>query len=147
MSLSSTGQPGSYGANGESPRNQSPERLYRHSRTHSADPSEVVAGTSSANTKRRSHSVSAVRHHNYGAYNSALDTQRELDDVAAALRLRTINIYVSLSELRSFLQLNRTGFTKALKNLTRLSIPLSKKSILLIFFQRPMCLAQPPNPI
>ncbi|EFQ99945.1 inorganic phosphate transporter PHO87 [Nannizzia gypsea CBS 118893] len=36
-------------------------------------------------------------------------------DVGVSLKKRTIGIYVSLCELKSFIQLNRTGFSKALK--------------------------------
>lgn len=114
-SFSSVGRSGSFGANTEGIRAQSPERLYRHSRTYSVDENDIGAAAPAGTTKRRSLSVSAVRNKSFSTYSSVHDTQRNLDDSATAIRLRTINIYVSLSELRSFLQLNRTGFSKALK--------------------------------
>ena len=50
------------------------------------------------------------------SYDDASDqTMSVLFDVGINLKKRTISHYVSLCELKSFIQLNRTGFTKALK--------------------------------
>ena len=42
------------------------------------------------------------------------------DDSTIALKKRTIGVYVSLCELRSFIQLNKTGFAKALKKFDKI---------------------------
>lgn len=51
----------------------------------------------------------------FAEFEADLEAQSSHEDTVTALRLRATNIYVSLCELRSFLQLNRTGFSKALK--------------------------------
>ncbi|KAI9760013.1 MAG: Vacuolar morphogenesis protein 6 [Chaenotheca gracillima] len=43
-----------------------------------------------------------------------------LFDSAITLKKRTISLYVSLCELKSFIQLNKTGFTKALKKFDKI---------------------------
>lgn len=104
--------------NVETPRAQSPERLYRHSRIHSIDDSELSglgAHDTASFNKRRSHSVSTIQRRRDSMSNLLPETQNPFENTLTALRLRTTNLYVSLSELRSFLQLNRTGFSKALK--------------------------------
>lgn len=45
----------------------------------------------------------------------SFELQREFDESITALCMRIINSYISLSKLRSFIQPNRTDFSKALK--------------------------------
>ncbi|KAK9451072.1 SPX domain-containing protein [Limtongia smithiae] len=44
----------------------------------------------------------------------------EVTDMKITLKKRAVSLYVALSELRSYVQLNRTGFAKALKKYTKL---------------------------
>lgn len=119
--------PHSYAASIEGSRPPSPVRLFRHSRTHSIDDSELPGrGTGSvrgraqsefvpsSGSHRRSRSVSSL-HRRSSSVGGLFGAQSLLDETFIALRMRTTNLYVSLSELRSFIQLNRTGFSKALK--------------------------------
>lgn len=135
-----TGSPGtfsgSYNVNTVSSidgsRAASPVRLFRHSRTHSVDDSELQPRTSTRRNnstspsstsparKRRSMSVSAGSHSRsfsvfgFGPSDGATSWDF-LDDTLVSLKIRTTNLFVSLSELKSYVQLNQTGFSKALK--------------------------------
>lgn len=117
-------------------RATSPVRAYRshhHSRTHSVDetdftsrvrlPSNSSSSVSPGN--RRSLSVSTgagnrtgSRQRSFSVFgfgNSLPDAPHWPDDTAISLKIRATNLFVSLSELRSYVQLNKTGFSKALK--------------------------------
>ena len=62
-------------------------------------------------------SPSAIAHRtSFGTMDAESDAQMtESTHVAAITKKRMINCYVSLCELKSFLELNKTGFTKVLK--------------------------------
>ncbi|KAK9367863.1 SPX domain-containing protein [Lipomyces kononenkoae] len=49
------------------------------------------------------------------SYSDGDEQFTEISDIKIMLKKRAIALYVSLSELRSYVQLNRTGFAKALK--------------------------------
>lgn len=73
-------------------------------------PSEPAAGS----RRPRSSSEGAINRR--GSMDSVSDIDIDfMSDYKITLKKRATNMYVSLCELRSYVQLNRTGFTKALK--------------------------------
>ncbi|KAK6535264.1 low-affinity phosphate transporter [Orbilia ellipsospora] len=87
---------------------------------------ELISSTSGGRRRKRASTVGTIgsndllsskpRHRNsvvYDEFNEGLLT--DLYDQRITLKKRTINLYVSMVELKSFIQLNKTGFTKALK--------------------------------
>lgn len=68
--------------------------------------SNDLLSATQAKAKRRASLV-------YDEFNEGILT--DLYDERITLKKRTINLYVSMVELKSFVQLNRTGFSKALK--------------------------------
>ncbi|KAF3922170.1 hypothetical protein ABW21_db0204143 [Orbilia brochopaga] len=79
--------------------------IKRRKRASTTGSNDVLTATTSRVKKRNSF---AYEEFNDGAL-TALYDQR------IALKKRAVNLYVSLVELKSFIQLNRTGFSKALK--------------------------------
>ena len=79
------------------------------SRNHSPAPYRASsADNTSPTAHRRSMSVSGVPI-------APLPSFTYLSDLLITIKKRAINVYVSLCELRSYSQLNKTGFSKALK--------------------------------
>ncbi|KAI9869503.1 MAG: low-affinity phosphate transporter [Trichoglossum hirsutum] len=69
----------------------------------------------SADDMRSSGEFSRSRRRASQAFDDYVDQSFALYDSGVTLKKRIISIYVSLCELKSFIQLNKTGFTKALK--------------------------------
>lgn len=84
-------------------RKKSPDGRVRRSRTHD----ENMAASTDYSASRRRTSV-AFEDYNDMAFSA-------LYDEGVSLKKRTVSVYVSLCELRSFIQLNKTGFEKVLK--------------------------------
>lgn len=74
--------------------------------------SDTGSHSSASSTRGRSHSVSSAR--------SVSRSSKNISDYTITLKRRCIRVYVSLSELRSYLDLNMTGFTKALKKFDKI---------------------------
>ncbi|KAF3911558.1 hypothetical protein ABW20_dc0110265 [Dactylellina cionopaga] len=81
-------------------------RRKRASTMGSIGSNDLLASTTSAKARRRT-SLS------YDEFNDGILT--DMYDQRITLKKRTVNLYVSMVELKSFIQLNKTGFTKALK--------------------------------
>lgn len=83
-------------------------------KTRSQSPPRPFRESSQGPSTRRSRSRSRARSVAEGA---SLPVKRYtlLDDIHITLKKRSINVYVSLCELRSYSQMNKTGFSKALK--------------------------------
>jgi hypothetical protein len=84
-------------------RKKSPDGRMRRSRTHD----ENMAASTEYSASRRRTSV-AFEDYNDMAFSA-------LYDEGVSLKKRAVSVYVSLCELRSFIQLNKTGFEKVLK--------------------------------
>jgi hypothetical protein len=84
-------------------RKKSPDGRVRRSRTHD----ENMAASTEYSASRRRASV-AFEDYNDMAFSA-------LYDEGVSLKKRAVSVYVSLCELRSFIQLNKTGFEKVLK--------------------------------
>jgi hypothetical protein len=85
-------------------RKKSPDGRVRKQRTHTND--DMAASADWASSRRRT-SV-AFEDYNDMAFSA-------LYDEGVSLKKRTVSVYVMLCELRSFIQLNKTGFEKVLK--------------------------------
>jgi phosphate transporter len=85
-------------------RKKSPDGRIRKQRTHTND--DMAASADWASSRRRT-SV-AFSDYNDMAFSA-------LYDEGVSLKKRTVSVYVMLCELRSFIQLNKTGFEKVLK--------------------------------
>jgi len=84
-------------------RKKSPDGRIRRQRTHDDD----MAASTQYSASRRRTSV-AFDDYNDMAFSA-------LYDEGVSLKKRAVSVYVSLCELRSFIQLNKTGFEKVLK--------------------------------
>lgn len=87
-------------------RKKSPDGRRRRSTWGSRDGEGMHASTDFASSKRRT--SMAFDDYNDMAFSA-------LYDEGISLKKRTASVYVSLCELRSFIQLNKTGFSKVLK--------------------------------
>jgi hypothetical protein len=85
-------------------RKKSPDGRVRRTRTHT---DENMAASTDYSASRRRASV-AFEDYNDMAFSA-------LYDEGVSLKKRAVSVYVSLCELRSFIQLNKTGFEKVLK--------------------------------
>ncbi|KAF3103424.1 low-affinity phosphate transporter [Orbilia oligospora] len=129
---SNAGNPGP--ASSSSPRALSPVNGRNkgfHSDSDSENSEDELISTSTADVKRRKRgsTVGTIGSNDllsatqskakrrtslvYDEFNEGILTA--LYDERITLKKRTINLYVSMVELKSFIQLNRTGFSKALK--------------------------------
>jgi len=86
-------------------RQKSPDGRIRRQRTHTDE--NMGASTEYSAPSRRKTSV-AFDDYNDMAFSA-------LYDEGVSLKKRAVSVYVSLCELRSFIQLNKTGFEKVLK--------------------------------
>jgi hypothetical protein len=87
-------------------RKKSPDGRRRRSAWDSQHHDDMHASTDFASSKRRT--SAAFDDYNDMAFSA-------LYDEGLSLKKRTASLYVTLCELRSFIQLNRTGFSKVLK--------------------------------
>lgn len=85
-------------------RKKSPDGRIRRQRTHT---DENMGASTEYSASRRKTSV-AFEDYNDMAFSA-------LYDEGVSLKKRAVSVYVSLCELRSFIQLNKTGFEKVLK--------------------------------
>lgn len=90
-------------------RKKSPDGCIRRQRTHSNEDMAASAGWASS---RRRTSV-AFEDYNDMAFSA-------LYDEGVSLKKRAVSVYVSLCELRSFIQLNKSGFEKVLKKFDKI---------------------------
>jgi phosphate transporter len=81
-------------------------------RTRTTDTAHLDDGRSDFQSSRRRTSIA------FDDYNDM--SFSVLYDSSISLKKRLVSIYVSLCELRSFIQLNRTGFTKVLKKFDKI---------------------------
>lgn len=105
---------------------QSAQRINSHNTDSDDDEDEVDAATrrdsetgSRAHTPPaayRSNSLQSLGHpRNMSVVSIIMPTYTVMGDLLITIKKRVINMYVSLCELRSYSQLNKTGFSKALK--------------------------------
>jgi hypothetical protein len=90
-------------------RKKSPDGRIRRQRTHT---DENMGASTDYSASRRRASV-AFDDYNDMAFSA-------LYDEGVSLKKRAVSIYVSLCELRSFIQLNKTGFEKVLKKFDKI---------------------------
>ena len=100
-------------------RKRRPGQGRSKSTPYAGAPEDLRASTEFNKSIRRSGSFDGFSDHFFSVYSSGITLKR-----------RTIHIYVGLCELKSFLQLNKTGFTKVLKKYDKtLDRELKKKYI------------------